>query len=151
VARLFRAAVAQWPQRPALRFLRLALSYHDLDQLSDRMASGLRRIGVADGTHVGLYLQNSAHYGIVFLAIMKVGAVVVNYSPLDTSEALMSKIADSRTEVLITSDAPELLAAVGEAAQTKSLRHVLVGGASDFESETVQGFSGVTLPSRQYK
>lgn len=127
------------------------MSYHDLDQLSDRMANGLRRIGVLDGTHVGLYLQNSAHYVVAFLAIMKAGAVVVNYSPLDASEALLSKIVDSRTELLITSDAPDLLGAVDEIAQKGSLRHVLVGGEGDFEPEPTEGLLALACPSGRYK
>lgn len=151
VTRLFRSAVAHWPQRTAVRFDGVAMSYSELERWSERLASGLRQAGVANGTHVGLYLQNSAHYVVIFLALMKAGAVAVNYSPLDAAEALSSKIVESRTEVLVTADAPELLAAVGEVVKTGALKLVLVGRADDFCQGATVNPPPPALPSERFK
>ncbi|QJX02212.1 AMP-binding protein [Alcanivorax sp. IO_7] len=57
---------------------------------------------------MGLLLPNTPHYAIAFLAILRAGGTVVNYSPLDAERTLAHKIEDSRTDVLITLDLQDL-------------------------------------------
>ena len=64
------------------------LTYRELAALVDRAATGLQKLGVKPGIHVGLYLPNTPHYVISFFAILKAGGTVVNYSPLDAGKVL---------------------------------------------------------------
>ena len=97
---------------PALEFMGWRVSYADLEALANRAAAGLQKIGVGPGAHVGLFLPNSPHYVIAFFGVLKAGGVVVNYPPLDTLRTLECKIADSETDVLVTSQ-PRLALSAG--------------------------------------
>mgnify|MGYP002147451152 CR=1 FL=1 len=96
--------VARFPERPALAFMGRTVSYRELGDLVARAARGLQQLGVGPGVHVGLYLPNTPHYIVSFFAVLKAGGVVVNYSPLDAEKVLEHKVADSRTDVLVTLD-----------------------------------------------
>ena len=61
------------------------LSYRQLSELVDRMATALYQLGVRKGDRVGLMLPNSPHYIISFFAAMRLGAVVVNINPTYTT------------------------------------------------------------------
>ena len=80
------------------------LTYRELAALVDRATTGLQKLGVKPGIHVGLYLPNTPHYVISFFAILKAGGTVVNYSPLDAGKVLEHKVEDSQTDFVITLD-----------------------------------------------
>lgn len=137
VATVLRQAVARGPQRTALRFEGATLTYAQLDEASDRLARGLVRLGVRPGTHVGLYLPNTPHYFIGFFAAQKAGATVVNYSPLDAGAVLAHKIEDSRTDLIITLDMPELAAKMRGFLDSTRLQTLVLGQVDDFAGASV--------------
>src|SRR3546814_16410159 len=75
-------------------------SYATVSDLIDRAAKGFQQLGVGPGVHVGLFLPNTPHYVVCFLAILKAGGRVVNYSPLDAERELRYKIEDSQTDII---------------------------------------------------
>src|SRR5690625_4885579 len=58
------------PDRPAIHFLGRSITYRELDNLVSRAARGLQDLGVNPGVHVGLYLPNSPHCIISFMAVL---------------------------------------------------------------------------------
>ncbi|MBB5133221.1 acyl-CoA synthetase (AMP-forming)/AMP-acid ligase II [Thermocatellispora tengchongensis] len=58
-----------------------ALSFADLDRLSDRVAAGMAHRGVRLGDVVALVLPGGAEYPICFLAAAKIGAVTAGLAP----------------------------------------------------------------------
>ncbi|MDI3384377.1 AMP-binding protein [Xenophilus aerolatus] len=125
-------AAARWPTRTALRFEGAALSYAQLDQACDRFARALTRLGVRPGSHVGLYLPNTPHYVIGFFAVLRAGGTVVNYSPLDAGPVLAHKIEDSRTDLILTLDVPELADRMRGFLDSTRLATLVLGGVEDF-------------------
>ncbi|MDA7418330.1 AMP-binding protein [Xenophilus arseniciresistens] len=125
-------AVARWPERTALRFEGAALSYAQLDAACDRFARALARLGVRPGSHVGLYLPNTPHYVIGFFAALRAGATVVNYSPLDAGAVLAHKIEDSRTDLILTLDVPELAGRMRGFLDSTRLATLVLGVVDDF-------------------
>lgn len=59
-----------------------ALTYAELDQMSDRVRDRLRRMGVVKGDRVGIYMRKSADAYAVMLGAMKAGAAYVPVDPL---------------------------------------------------------------------
>ncbi|MCZ4313934.1 AMP-binding protein [Comamonadaceae bacterium G21597-S1] len=57
-------------------------TYRQLDLLSNRLANGLMAHGVEQGAHVAVMMENSPEQLLLFLALGKVGAVVV---PINTA------------------------------------------------------------------
>lgn len=138
---------AQWPHRPALEFMGLVLSYGELQQIVNRAAAGMRQIGVEPGVHVGLYLPNTPHYVISFLAILKAGGTVVNYSPLDAERSLESKIEDSRTDIMITVDLEPLYSRMRALLDRSRLVRLVVGNYAEFSDHPVMRANGLRAQS----
>jgi len=124
-------AVARWPDRPALEFMGKRITYRELGSLVDRAARGLQQQGVGPGIHVGLYLPNTPHYVIAFFGVLKAGGTVVNYSPLDAARVLEHKIADSRTDLLVTLDLAALYPQMAAMLGTTRLRKLVVGSLAE--------------------
>lgn len=77
------------------------LSYRQLNELVDRMATALYQLGVRKGERVGVMLPNSPHYIITFFAAMRLGAIVVNINPTYTSRELQHQLADAGAETIV--------------------------------------------------
>lgn len=77
------------------------LSYRQLSDMVDRLATALAQLGVRPGDRVGVMLPNSPHYIIAFFAAMRLGAVVVNINPTYTSRELQHQLADAGAETIV--------------------------------------------------
>ena len=58
-----------------------AITYHDLNQLSDRLRDRLIHLGVCPGDRVGIYLRKSIDAVVSIFGILKAGAVYVPVDP----------------------------------------------------------------------
>jgi long-chain acyl-CoA synthetase len=77
------------------------LTYRQLSEMIDRMATALYQLGVRKGDRVALMLPNSPHYVISFFAAMRLGAIVVNINPTYTSRELQHQLVDSGAETIV--------------------------------------------------
>ncbi|SDI19650.1 AMP-binding protein [Pseudomonas panipatensis] len=125
-------ATWRWPERTAVDFMERRISYRELSNLVDRAATGLQRLGVGPGIHVGLLLPNAPHYLIAFFAVLRAGGCVVNYSPLDADEVIAHKIEDSDTDILVTLDLATLYPKAVNLLSRTRLRSLVVGSLGEF-------------------
>lgn len=100
----FERACEKYPNNTAVVFLGERFSYRRLKEMVDRFATGLTTLGVGKGDRVLIYLSNSVQYVVAFLAIQKIGAVVVLVSPIYTSHELEYMIGDSGAKTIICHD-----------------------------------------------
>ena len=77
------------------------LTYRQLNEMVDRLATALYQLGVRKGDRVGLMLPNSPHFIITFFAAMRLGAIVMNINPTYTSRELKHQLEDSGAETLV--------------------------------------------------
>src|SRR4030095_13555032 len=86
-------------------------TYRELLARVNRMAGGLSRLGVRKGDRVVLTLPNCPEYVTAFLAVQKLGAVVVNAGPLMGLDDLRTLMALTSPHVVIGLDlqAPQLI------------------------------------------
>lgn len=89
---------------PAVDFMGRKWTYTEIGDLARRAARGLQDLGVQPGDRVGLCLPNTPYYVISYFAILRIGAVVVNFNPLYTERELEHLITDSSVSVMIASD-----------------------------------------------
>lgn len=78
LADLFETIAATVPQRMAIISDSLCLTYAELDERTNHLASGLAAHGVKRGDTVGLYMMNRAEYLEAFIAVVKLGAAPFN-------------------------------------------------------------------------
>src|SRR2546423_3737966 len=129
---ILKLTAADIPDRPATAFLGARLTWAEVKEQSDRLATALARFGIAKGDRVGIMLPNCPQYLIAGFAILRIGAIVVNVNPLYTPREIAVVAVDSGMRVLITLDvlAP---AALAVRAQT-SIESILVTSAAEYSA-----------------
>ena len=105
---MFEGTARRVPNAWAIDFMGRKYSYAEVASGVDRVACGLAGLGIGQGDRVGLYLPNVPHYIAAYYGAMKVGATVVNFSPLYTVPELAAQIDDSGTRLLFTLSAKAL-------------------------------------------
>ncbi len=134
VYRMLDAAAERAPHRRAIEFLGKGMTYAQLQDHVNRAARGLQLLGVQPGMKVGLYLPNTPHYVIAFFAVLKAGATVVNYSPLDAERVLEHKIDDSDTDIVITLDLQSLYPLMERLLSKTRLKALVVGNMGEMSA-----------------
>jgi long-chain acyl-CoA synthetase len=98
-------AVIDVPDRPATSFFGATLTFEELKDRSDRLATALDQYGITKGDRIGIMLPNCPQYIIAAFAILRHGAVIVNINPSYTAREVLNVAADSGIRMLMTLDA----------------------------------------------
>ena len=115
---------------PAGRTIGAEFSYSDLKDKVDRLATALHELGVRKGDRVAVQLPNSPHSLIVFYAVLKLGAIVVNTNPIYTPREMEHQFSDSGAEtlILLNSFYPKL----HEIQAKTQIKRVIIAHINDF-------------------
>lgn len=97
-------AAAKLPDRTAIAFAGIELSYRTVLGMVYKAATFLHNLGVAKGDRVALMTPNCPQYIVAFLAIQKIGAVVVQVNPMYVERELEHILNDSGAKVMIAYD-----------------------------------------------
>jgi long-chain acyl-CoA synthetase len=124
---LFDQAAARHGPEPLLDFLGRHYSYAETLDGANRVAAVLLRLGYGPGDRIGLFLPNVPHYVAAYYGILKLGATVVNFSPLYTVGELAHQVADSGTRLLFTISATALLPTALKVLESSALDRLVVG------------------------
>jgi long-chain acyl-CoA synthetase len=100
---LTRSAQA-YPDTTALIFLNCKLTYRQLKEQVDRMATAFQTLGVKPGTRVAIHMPNIPQVVIAFQGALAAGAEVILTNPLYTPRELEHQWKDSGCEVAVTMD-----------------------------------------------
>lgn len=101
---MFERSVAEAGDSPATEFFGRRTSYRELGEQVERVAEGLRQLGVTAGDRVALILPNCPQHVIAFYAVLRLGAIVVEHNPLYTSSELAGQFKDHEARVAIVWD-----------------------------------------------
>jgi len=110
------------------------LSYGDLYREVNRVANGLRALGLGKGDAIGLFMPMTPEIAIALLAIAKIGGVILPLFSGYGAGAVATRLADAGAKALFTSDAayrrgkivPMKPVADEAVAQLPGLEHVIV-------------------------
>ena len=69
-----------FPDRPAISEGGSSITYAQLNDQANRVATGLINMGIKPGDHVGLCAPNSADWLAFYFGVLKAGAVAVTLS-----------------------------------------------------------------------
>jgi long-chain acyl-CoA synthetase len=127
---LFEKSARAHPQAALLDFMGRKYSYGETLDGANRVACGLKALGYGRGDRIGLFLPNVPHYVAAYYGILKLGATVVNFSPLYTAEELSAQVADSGTRLLFTLSATALLPTALEVLEDSALERLVVGSVA---------------------
>src|SRR5213594_2110125 len=90
------------PDKPALRFKGAAVTYGELERLSDACASAFAALGIKRGDRVGLLLPNCPQFFIAEFGAWKLGAIVAPLNVTYTERELEGPLRDHGIETIVT-------------------------------------------------
>ena len=99
---LFRAQSARTPEKLAVDSTTGSMTYRDLEEKSDALATTLSALGVQSGSIVAVSLERSPQQMIALLALLKAGAAYLPLDPAYPHELLAYMLEDSEAALLIT-------------------------------------------------
>ncbi len=129
-AEKFAETVAKYPDKTALIYMGGALTFRELDELSNRLANFLIASGLRPDDVVGLHLPNIPANYIGIVGVQKAGCVSTGLSPLLTAAEMEHQLIDSGTKLVITVDI--LFAKIAEVAGNAPFTTVVVTEIADF-------------------
>ncbi|MEM7119547.1 MAG: AMP-binding protein [Chloroflexota bacterium] len=94
---------AKYGNRVALVFKGEEFSYNRLNDLSAKLANGLKRLGVTSGDRVTLYSQNRWEWIIGYYAVLRLGAVINPINVMLTPDEVVFVTKDCRAKALLAS------------------------------------------------
>ena len=104
VSEILARTAKRFPERPAVAFLNVSLTYAELDEEVARCANALQGLGVKKGTRVAVQLPNIPQGIIAFHGAVRAGAEVVMTNPLYTLREVEHQWKDADVELAITTD-----------------------------------------------
>jgi long-chain acyl-CoA synthetase len=111
-ALLVQATCERSPERPALFHRGAWISYGDLARQIDAWAGALQAAGAGPGRCVAIWLPNSPAFVAVFVATLRLGAVVAPLGILLAPREVKQRLEVGAVAVLVTT--PELASALGD-------------------------------------
>jgi long-chain acyl-CoA synthetase len=125
-----RWAAENYPRHTATAFMGARLTYRDLLDKVQRLASALRRFGINKGDRVAIILPNSPQLVIAYYATLWLGGVTVLTNPLYVERELEYQWGDAGIKVIITLDL--LFPKVEAVGQKLGVNQIIVTGVQDF-------------------
>jgi len=102
LTQMIEGSVQKWPNQVALVYYGRTWTYERFWRESEHFAASLKRDGVGPGDRVALYLPNCPVYPIAFFGILRLGAIVVQVSPLYLGQDLVHLLTDSEPKAVVT-------------------------------------------------
>jgi long-chain acyl-CoA synthetase len=95
-------AAREGPNAAALLFKGAAVSFADLERLSDACAAAFAALGVRRGDRVALLLPNCPQFLVAQFGAWKIGAIVAPLNPIYTEHELEAPLRDHGIETIVT-------------------------------------------------
>ena len=102
LAEMLAVSVKAYKKRRALYFEGKEISYIQLDESSNKLANGLRTLGLNRGDRIALMLPNIPEFVYSFFAIQKLGAVAVPFNTMYKGREILHILNDCGARAIIT-------------------------------------------------
>jgi long-chain acyl-CoA synthetase len=99
---MVRLNAERYRSRVALLFGDQRITYETLNNSINRLARGLRGLGIGKGDRVAILLVNSPEFIVAYFATLKLGATVVPLNHMFKTEELHYILGDAEASVIIT-------------------------------------------------
>jgi len=99
--RLLDNAVRDFPDKEAIIFQGRKITYRELGEEVANAASGLAQEGLKKGERMAIMLPNCPQYVAAYYAILKIGGIVVNVSPMYVERELEFQLKDAGVKTIL--------------------------------------------------
>ena len=139
---VFRQAVGQFRDRPAMANMDKVLSYGELDVLSREFGSYLQNtLRLARGSRVAVMMPNLLQYPVAVFGILRAGYTVVNVNPLYTPRELEPQLKDAGADAIVIVE--NFASVLEQVIRRTPVTQVIVTGVGDllgFPKRTIVNF-----------
>ncbi|MCG9056094.1 long-chain-fatty-acid--CoA ligase [Laribacter hongkongensis] len=139
---VFRQAVGQFRDRPAMANMDKVLSYGELDALSREFGSYLQNtLRLARGSRVAVMMPNLLQYPVAVFGILRAGYTVVNVNPLYTPRELEHQLKDAGADAIVIVE--NFASVLEQVIRRTPVTQVIVTGVGDllgFPKRTIVNF-----------
>src|SRR6266568_1244679 len=126
---LLRMAAARNPDRPAIIYHDLMLTYREVVSMVNCVANGLRNLGLQKGDRICLLLTNRPEYTVTFIAAATIGVVVSPMNPAYKEREVGYQLENSEARaILVQRELLPLLQLVLSQKSLPNLKYILVTG-----------------------
>ena len=121
-------ASCKWPHNTALEYSNLQVTYRELIKKINKVAKGLRALGVEKGDIVTICMPNTPEMVYMFYAINEVGAVASMIHPLSSEKEIEDYLNQTKSKVMLCIDVayPRVEAII----KNTKLEHLIVTSAT---------------------
>ncbi len=143
LATLLEDTTRDYPDRQAVIFNEMKLSYKAVNAAANQVAAGLANLGIQKGDKVALSCPNLPYFPIVYYGILKAGAIVVPLNVLLKAREIAYHLADSDAKAYICFEGTDQLpmGAMGHAAfqEVDSCQHFRLITAEPTAAPPIEG------------
>ncbi len=126
---LLRMAAQRTPDRPAIIYHDLVLTYREVVSMVNAIANGLYNMGFRKGDCLCIFTANRPEYTITFIAAASIGVVVTPMNPVYKEREIAYQLENSEAKgILIQRELLPLLKAVLERSSLPHFKHIIVTG-----------------------
>jgi long-chain acyl-CoA synthetase len=126
---LLRIAAGRTPDRPAIIFHDLMLTYREVVSMVNCIANGLNDLGIRKGDIICLFTLNRPEYTITLNAAATIGAIVSPMNPSYREREITYQLGNSEAKaILIQRELLPLLQLVLSQQSLPNLKHIIVTG-----------------------
>ncbi|WP_043934174.1 AMP-binding protein [Bacillus sp. EB01] len=123
-------AADEFPDKTAIHFMGKNLTFSEVRESAQKLASYLQSIGIGKGDRVAVMLPNTPAAVISFFGILMAGGIVVQTNPLYTERELEYQMKDSGALAIVTLDI--LYPRVSKVMKQTNLKHIIVTAIKDY-------------------
>src|SRR6266566_5382309 len=126
---LLRMAAYRNPDRPAIIYHDLMLTYREVVSMVNSIANGLHNLGFTKGDRLCLFTLNRPEYTLTFIAAASIGVVVSPMNPSYKEREIAYQLENSEAKaILIQRELLPLLQLVMAQQSLPNLKHIIVTG-----------------------
>lgn len=130
------------PNRLAIIFGGMELTFSELKNLADRFATALGSFGLKKGDKVAIHLPNCPQFAIAYYGTLKVGAVFTPLSPLFAPKEIVYQLKDADARVLVSLDL--IYPNIAEIIPKTNVKHVITTSIADCYNAVIQPLKPLT-------
>src|SRR5512136_2486745 len=106
------------------------MTYRTLNELTDRLAGALAKLGVKKGDRVLVFMPNSPQFVVAYYGILKAGGVVVSTNPLYSAREMQYQFNDCGAELILATS--NFYARVKEVQPKTKIKKVVVSHIREY-------------------
>ncbi|GHO45390.1 class I adenylate-forming enzyme family protein [Ktedonospora formicarum] len=127
---LLRKAAEQYPERTAIIYHDLYLTYREVLSMVNSVANGLHDIGLRKGERICLFTTNRPEYTVTFIAAASLGLVVSPMNPAYKEREVAYQLENSEASaLLIQRELVPMLQLALQHTSLPNLKHIFVTGS----------------------